>query len=73
MGKLRLNIEEKKPKEELASTRSRPARFPSGTITSKQGSESANNFTRSVPNGSGSRRNLRNDVQSNSRDEGRSN
>jgi len=72
MGKHRLNIEEKKPKEELAATRTRTPRFPNSTNNRP---ESGSGVNRSATNGSGSRRgrDFRNEARSPSSDEGRTN
>ena len=68
MGKHRLNIEEKKPKEELAATRIRTPRFPPATNNRQ---ESGSGFNRSTTNGFGPRRGreFRNDARSTSGEE----
>lgn len=72
MNKHRLNVEEKKPKEELAAARLRPGRFPA-TGGKTNANEAGSNFVRSVANGPGPRRNreFRSDARSISSDEGR--
>jgi hypothetical protein len=75
MNKHRLNVEEKKPREELAAARSRPIRLPASADGKANAAESGGNFVRPVANGPGPRRNreYRSDARSTSSDEGRTN